>query len=149
MAYLARSCPPPGTLIKVVAVARSDEHVFILDGGPANRKGQRLGSLGGYRLNEEGRPHGAAFAEETAVLNVYRGEPDDVQEYEVIDAASEIPAIGLFPFGRSGRDTQSRGAIGARSRARAVRDARTPRRSGGRPGKRYFTTTSLNAGYVE
>ena len=39
VAHLLRASPPPGKLIKIVAVARSDEHVFNLSGGgaPINR----------------------------------------------------------------------------------------------------------------
>ena len=33
IAWLARFSPPPGKLIKIVATALSDEHVFNLEGG--------------------------------------------------------------------------------------------------------------------
>ena len=33
IAYLARFLPPAGKVIKIVAVARSDEHIFALEGG--------------------------------------------------------------------------------------------------------------------
>ena len=33
IAWIARFQPPPGKLIKIVAVALSDEHIFSLEGG--------------------------------------------------------------------------------------------------------------------
>ena len=37
LAVLSKICPPPGKLVKTVAVARSEEHVFNLIGGRSNK----------------------------------------------------------------------------------------------------------------
>jgi hypothetical protein len=39
MAYIVRFGLPEGRLIKIVAVARSEEHVYILEGGYCNKAG--------------------------------------------------------------------------------------------------------------
>ena len=91
IAYLLRFSPPEGKLIKVVAVARSDEHVFNLAGGRTTKSGQPVGSAGGYSLNPEGQPHSAMIATETTAFVLYTGEPDEVKSVEVLDIA---PAIG-------------------------------------------------------
>ena len=54
VAYLLRASPPAGKLIKIIAVARSDEHVFNLSGGRANKSGKPVGAPGGAQ------PQGAA-----------------------------------------------------------------------------------------
>ena len=36
LAVLSKICPPPGKMVKTVAVARSEEHVFNLRGGRVN-----------------------------------------------------------------------------------------------------------------
>src|SRR5215469_14218081 len=41
IAYLLRFRPPEGKLIKIVAVARSDEHIFYLGGGGQPSRGSR------------------------------------------------------------------------------------------------------------
>ena len=84
IAYLLRFSPPPGKLIKVVAVARSDEHVFNLAGGRANKAGQPV-SAGGYSLNPDGQPHSAMIASETTAFVLYTGAPDEVRSVEVLD----------------------------------------------------------------
>ncbi len=86
IAWLARFSPPPGKLIKIVATARSDEHVFNLEGGRATKSGERARGSGGYSLNPEGQPHSALIAEETVSLVIYRGEPDEIVSLEVIEA---------------------------------------------------------------
>ena len=46
IAYLLRFSPPEGKLIKIVAIARSDEHIFNLAGGrpnPGSRSAFRVG----------------------------------------------------------------------------------------------------------
>jgi hypothetical protein len=83
-ACLLRFCPPADQLIKIVAVARSDEHIYILEGGHCNKLGERLAFPGSYGINAEGRPHSAFFAEETIALAIYRGESDEVHEFDVI-----------------------------------------------------------------
>ena len=85
VAYLLRASPPAGKLIKIVAVARSDEHVFNLSGGRTNKAGKPVAAPGGYALNPEGQPHSAMIANETVSLVVYAGEPDEVKSVEVVD----------------------------------------------------------------
>jgi len=91
IAWLAKFSPPAGKLIKIVATALSDEHVFNLEGGRATKSGQPARSSGGYTLNPEGQPHSAFIASETVSLVVYRGEPDEIVSMEVVtaDAASQ------------------------------------------------------------
>jgi len=91
VALLLRASPPPGKLIKIIAVARSDEHVFNLSGGGrANKSGKIVDAPGGYTLNPEGQPHSAMIAQENVSLVVYRGAPDEVSAVEVIDIAPEL-----------------------------------------------------------
>jgi hypothetical protein len=86
VAHLLKASPPPGKLIKIVATALSDEHVFNLSGGGrANKAGQPVAAPGGYTLNPEGQPHSAMIANENISLVVYRGEPDEVQAVEIVD----------------------------------------------------------------
>jgi hypothetical protein len=86
VAHLLRASPPPGKLIKIVATARSDEHVFNLSGGGrANKAGKPVSVAGGYTLNPEGQPHGAMIASENISLVVYSGEPDEVHSVEIVD----------------------------------------------------------------
>jgi hypothetical protein len=86
--WIARFLPPPGKLIKVVAIALSDEHIFAIAGGRTNKSGQPVRGGGGYGLNTKGQPHSAMIAQETTSLIVYTGEPDEVRSIEVIDIAS-------------------------------------------------------------
>jgi hypothetical protein len=85
ISYLLRFRPPEGKLIKVVAVARSDEHIFNLGGGRATKAGQPVAASGGYSINPKGQPHSAMIAAETTALVIYPGEPDDVTSVEVLD----------------------------------------------------------------
>lgn len=85
LALLSRVSPPPGKLVKIVAVARSDEHVFNLEGGRGTKSGQPARSAGGYTLNSEGQVHSALIGTETLSLVVYRGEPDQNISFEVLD----------------------------------------------------------------
>jgi hypothetical protein len=85
VAYLLRFRPPKGKLIKVVAVARSDEHIFNLAGGRATKSGQPVTAPGGYSLNPHGQPHSAMIAAETTAFVLYAGEPDEVTSVEVLD----------------------------------------------------------------
>ena len=87
IAWLGRFAPPPGKLIKIVATALSDEHVFNLEGGRATKSGAPARASGGYTLNPEGQPHSALIAEETVSLVIYRGEPDEILSLDVVDAA--------------------------------------------------------------
>jgi hypothetical protein len=88
IAWLARFCPPPGKLIKIVAMALSDEHVFNLEGGRATKTGGPARSSGGYTLNPKGQPHSAFIATETVSLVIYRGEPDEIVSMDVVDVAA-------------------------------------------------------------
>jgi hypothetical protein len=86
LAHLMRASPPPGKLIKIIATARSDEHVYNLSGGGrANKAGKPVTAPGGYTLNPAGQPHSAMIAEENISLVVYAGAPDEVHSVEVLD----------------------------------------------------------------
>src|SRR6202022_363987 len=88
IAWLAKFSPPLGKLIKLVAVALSDEHVFNLEGGRATKSGAPARASGGYTLNPTGQPHSAMIATKTVSLIVYSGEPDQIVSMEVIDFAA-------------------------------------------------------------
>ncbi|GEM_PF-1247404 len=88
IAWLAKFSPPPGKLIKIVATALSDEHVFNLEGGRATKSGAPARASGGYTLNPEGQPHSALIATETVSLVIYRREPDEVRSIEVVNVES-------------------------------------------------------------
>jgi len=85
IAWLIKASPPPGKLIKIVATALSDEHVFNLEGGRVTKAGQPARSSGGYTLNPKGQPHSALIGAETISLVIYRGEPDEITSLEVVD----------------------------------------------------------------
>jgi len=88
IAWLARFLPPPGKLIKIVAVALSDEHIFGLEGGRSTKSGQPARGTGNYGLNPKGQPHSAMIATESVSLIVYTGEPDEIVSMEVVDISS-------------------------------------------------------------
>jgi hypothetical protein len=85
IAWLVRFSPPPGKLIKIVAKALSDEHVFNLEGGRGTKSGGPARASGGYTLNPEGQPHSAFIGQETVGLVIYRGEPDEIVSLEVVE----------------------------------------------------------------
>ena len=85
IAWLSKASPPPGKLIKIVAVALSDEHDFRLDGGRVTKAGQPARSSGAYTLNPKGQPHSAFIGSETVSLVIYRGEPDEITSLELVD----------------------------------------------------------------
>jgi hypothetical protein len=87
IAWLLRVAPPPGKVVKIIAVARSDEHIWTLEGGRATKSGEIRRGAGTYSLNPTGKPHSAFIAEETVALVVYGGEPDEVRAVEVVDRA--------------------------------------------------------------
>lgn len=89
IAYLLRFRPPAGKLIKIVAIARSDEHIFNLSGGRATKSGQPVSASGGYSLNPDGQPHSAMIADETIAFVLYTGEPDEVKSVEIVDLEPE------------------------------------------------------------
>jgi hypothetical protein len=85
IAWLVRFAPPPGKLLKIIATALSDEHVFNVQGGRSTKSGQPTHGGGGYSLNPKGQPHSAMIAQETMALVVYAGEPDRIDCLEVVD----------------------------------------------------------------
>jgi hypothetical protein len=84
IAWLVKFSPPPGKLIKIVATALSDEHVFSLEGGRSTKSGKPAQNSGGYSLNPKGQPHSAMIAEESVSLIVYAGEPDEINSLEIV-----------------------------------------------------------------
>ena len=85
IAWLVKFSPPRGKLIKIIATALSDEHVFNLEGGRATKSGAPSRASGGYALNPKGQPHSALIATDTLSLVIYTGEPDEVTSMEVVD----------------------------------------------------------------
>jgi hypothetical protein len=85
VAYLLRFSPPSGKVIKIVAVARSDEHIFGLEGGRGTKSGEQLRFPGTYGLNPKGKHHSAFIGTETIGLVVYTGEPDEILSFEILD----------------------------------------------------------------
>lgn len=86
LAVLSKVCPPPGKMVKTVAVARSEEHVFNLYGGRVNKSGKPIEASGNsYTLNPTGQPHSAMIATENIALVIYSGETDDVKSIEIVD----------------------------------------------------------------
>jgi hypothetical protein len=59
IAWLVRFTPPEGKVIRIIAVALSDEHIFGLEGGRGTKSGERLRAEGNYGLNPKGKPHSA------------------------------------------------------------------------------------------
>jgi len=94
IAWLARFAPPKGKLIKIVANALSDEHIFNLEGGRGTKTGAPVKAAGGYGLNSTGQPHSAFIGQETVSYIVYTGEPDEIVSLAVVDAE---PAPGARP----------------------------------------------------
>jgi len=93
LALLSKVSPPRGKLVKIVAIARSDEHVFNLEGGRGTKSGRPARASGGYTLHSEGQVHSALIATETLSLVIYRGEPDQNISFEVLDAAPASEAL--------------------------------------------------------
>jgi hypothetical protein len=57
LAMLSKICPLPGKMVKTAAVARSEEHVFNLNGGRVNKSGKPIEAPGNsYTLNRRPRP---------------------------------------------------------------------------------------------
>jgi hypothetical protein len=86
IAWIARFTPPPGKMIKIIAVALSEEHSFVLEGGRTTKSGEPAKG-GGYALNTTGQPHSAMIGRDTTTLIVYSGEPDEIRSLEVVDLA--------------------------------------------------------------
>jgi hypothetical protein len=86
LAVLSKVTSPPGKLVKIVAVARSDEYVFTLRGaGRVNKAGRPVAAPADYTLNPKGQPHSAMIASEDISLVIYAGESDEVKSVEVLD----------------------------------------------------------------
>ncbi len=85
IAWLVKFTPPARKLIKIVATALSDEHIFSLQGGRSTKSGLPAQGSGGYGLNPKGQPHSAMIAQETMALVIYAGEPDRIDSMEVVD----------------------------------------------------------------
>ena len=85
VAYLVKFLPPEGKMIRTVAVARSDEHVYILEGGHCFRNGEWKFFSGDYVLNPEGHPHAALVNIETTALVICTGKTDEIKEITVIE----------------------------------------------------------------
>src|SRR5712672_1098719 len=85
IAWLVKFSPPAGKLIKIVATAISDEHIFSLQGGRSTKSGLPAQGSGGYGLNPKGQPHSAMIAQETTALVIYAGEPDRIDSMEVVE----------------------------------------------------------------
>lgn len=85
IAWLVRFTPPEDKVIRIVAVALSDEHIFGLQGGRGTKSGEPLRAKGNYGLNPKGKPHSAFIATESVSLAIYNGEPDEVRSMDVID----------------------------------------------------------------
>ncbi len=92
LALLSKVSPPPGKLVKIVAIARSDEHVFNLAGGRVAKTGLPVRAANDYTLNPEGQVHSVLIGAETLSLVIYRGEPDENLSFEVVDVAA-APAV--------------------------------------------------------
>jgi hypothetical protein len=73
-AYLLRFRRPEGKLIKIVAAARSDEHIFYLGAGRATKSGQPVSAAGGYSRNPDGLPHSAIHIVRALYGRAGRGE---------------------------------------------------------------------------
>ena len=87
IAWLARFRPPEGKVIRIVANALSDEHIFNLEGGRGTKTGAPIKAAGDYGLNSTGQPHSAFIGQETVAYIVYTGEPDEIVSLDVVDAA--------------------------------------------------------------
>jgi len=62
VAYLVRFIPLEGKLLKVIATAQSDEHVYLLEGAYCNRAGEPIAAPGAHSINAGGRRHSAFVA---------------------------------------------------------------------------------------
>ena len=94
LAVLSKICPPPGKMVKTVAVARSEEHFFNLRGGRANKSGKPIEAPGNsYTLNPTGQPHSAMITTENIALVIYSGETDDVRSVEIVDIEPALAEV--------------------------------------------------------
>jgi hypothetical protein len=94
IAYLLKITPPPGKLVRAIATSRSDENVYLLEGGYTNKAGQLIHSPGDYMLNPEGHPHGFFTSIDTIALVVCRGDSDEIRDFGVADIIQPEVSIG-------------------------------------------------------
>ncbi len=85
IAYLLNLRPPAGRLINLVATARSDEHVWLLEGGYCDRNGVQRNFPGDYILNPTGHRHGGFVGAEAVALVVCTGEPDEILGFDLLE----------------------------------------------------------------
>lgn len=85
VAEISKFSPPSGKRLRIKAVAESDEHVYIMEGGYDDGTGKQIRFPGDYLLHPQGFPHGAIISRETIALVIYTGEPDRVTEFRVED----------------------------------------------------------------
>lgn len=83
VAELSKFSPPSGKRIRIKAVAESDEHIYLLEGGHDDGTGKQIRFPGDYLLHPKGLPHTAILSRETIALVIYSGEPDRVTEFRV------------------------------------------------------------------
>lgn len=83
VAEISRFIPPPGKRIRLNAVAESDEHVYVLEGGYEDGRGNPIRFPGDYMLHPKGLPHSAIMSRETVAFVIYTGEPDRVTNFRV------------------------------------------------------------------
>src|SRR5215831_6884758 len=94
LAVLSKICPPPEKMVKTIAVARSEEHVFNLRGSRVNKSGRPIEAPGSsYTLNPTGQPHSAMIASENIALVIYSGETDDVKSVEIVDLDAALGEV--------------------------------------------------------
>ncbi len=85
VAEITRFAPPPGKRIRIKAIAESDEHVYVLEGGHDDGTGKQIRFPGDYLLHPKGLPHSAILSREKIALVIYAGEADRVTEFRVED----------------------------------------------------------------
>ena len=85
IAWLVRFTPPAGKVIRIVAVALSDEHIFSLEGGRGTKSGAQLRSQGNYGLNPNGQAAQRVHRHRDGRPGHLYGEPDEIRSMEVLD----------------------------------------------------------------
>ena len=83
--FLLKLVPPAGKKVRFVAIAGSNEEGYLLSGSAIDAQGRRTLQAGSYLFHSAGAPHAGFLDEEHLVLVHYDGDPDIVQEFEVVD----------------------------------------------------------------
>jgi hypothetical protein len=91
IAWIVKFTPPAGKLIKIVATALSDEHVFNLEGGRTTKSGEPAKSSGGY-IEPERPTAQRVYRQRNSGLVIYTGEPDEIVSMEVVDLEPTVGA---------------------------------------------------------